>query len=205
MNILIIGPQGSGKSTQAKLLAEKLNVLYLSTGEIFRQMAKTETALGKMIKRLINQGSLVDDKTTLKIIKEYLKKPEFKHGFVAEGFPRNLFQAKKLQKLFDKVFHLVISKKEIMRRLTSRRVCQNCKANFNLLTKLPKKKGVCDSCGGKLVQREDDKKEAIEKRLAIYQKLTQPVLSFYQRQGILEEIDGERSVEEIFQDIFSQL
>jgi len=205
MNILVIGPQGSGKSTQAKLLAKKLKVSYLSTGEIFRQMAKTETAFGKRIKRLINQGNLVDDKTTLKIIKEYLKKPEFEKGFVAEGFPRNLFQVEKLQKVFDKVFHLAISKKEIMKRLASRRVCQNCKANFNLLTKPPKKKGVCDSCGGKLVQREDDKKKAIEKRLIIYQKLTQPVLSFYQRQGILEEIDGERPAEEIFQDIFSQL
>jgi len=205
MKILIVGPQGSGKSTQAKLLGEKLGLPYLSTGNIFRQMAKSPTPLGRKIKRIINQGLLIDDQTTIKIVKEYLKKPEFKKGFVAEGFPRNLSQAKKIPHLFDKVFNLNVSRKTIFQRLTTRRVCEKCGANFNILTKPPKKKGVCDFCGGKLVQRDDDKKEAIQKRLEIYQKLTKPVLDFYRRQGILEEIDGEQPIQTILKEILSRL
>ena len=205
MKILLIGPQGSGKSTQAKLLAKELGVLYLSTGEIFRQMAKAPTPLGKKIKKILNQGLLVDDETTIKIVKKFLTKPEFKHGFVAEGFPRNLTQAKKLKKVFDKVFYLTVNQKEIMKRLTARRVCQDCQADFNLLTKPPKKEGICDYCGGKLIQREDDTEEAIKQRLAIYHELTKSVLDFYRRQGILEEVDGERPLAVILEDILSRL
>lgn len=179
MNILLVGPQGSGKSTQVKLLAEKLGVPYLSTGEIFRQMAKEKTALGRKIKNILKKGLLIDDKQTIEIVKEYLKKSEFKQGFVAEGFPRNLYQAKRLKKVFDKVFYLAIRQEEIMRRLTARRICQDCKANFNKLTKPPKKEGICDECGGKLIQRDDDKKEVIKKRLEIYYQETRSVLGFF--------------------------
>jgi adenylate kinase len=205
MNILLIGPQGSGKSSQAKLLAERLGVPYLSTGEIFRQMAKEKTALGRKIRTLLQKGILVDDEPTIKIVKEYFKKSEFKHGFVAEGFPRNLYQAKRLKKFFDKVFYLSISREEIMRRLMARRVCQRCKANFNILTHPPQKEGICDKCGSKLIQREDDKEEAIKKRLEIYFRQTQPVLDFFRHQGILEEVDGERPIEAILEDLLSRL
>lgn len=205
MKILMIGPQGSGKSTQAKLLAKKLTVPYLSTGEIFRQMAKEPTSLGKKIKNLIDNGLLVDDQTTIKIVKQFIARPEFKNGFVAEGFPRNLNQAEKLGNLFDKVFYLTISQEEIMRRLTARRICPDCKANFNLLTQPPKKEGLCDLCGAKLIQRQDDHPAAIKKRLEIYQKLTQPVLEFFQRQGILEKVDGEQPISIILEDILSRI
>ena len=205
MKILVVGPQGSGKSTQAKFLAKHLGVPYLSTGEIFRQMAKESTVLGRSIKNLLNRGFLVDDEKTIRIVKEYLKKPEYKREFVAEGFPRNINQAEKLKKLFDKVFYLKVSKPILIKRLTARRICQDCKANFNLLTIPPKKEGVCDYCGGKLVQREDDSEEAIKKRLAIYRQLTQPVLDFYRHQGILEEINGERPIKVIFEDLLSRL
>lgn len=205
MKILVVGSQGSGKSTQAKLLAQKLRVPYLSTGEIFRQMANQKTALGKRIKNLLSQGFLVDNKTTIRIVKDYLKKPEFKKGFVAEGFPRNLNQARKLGKFFDKVFYLKVSKPVIIKRLTARRLCQNCKADFNLLTKPSDKEGICDFCGGKLVCREDDTEESIKKRLKIYYQLTQPVLDFYRKEGILEEIDGERPVKIIFKDILTRV
>ncbi len=205
MKILIIGPQGSGKSTQAKLLAQKLGVPYLATGEIFRQMAKEPTPLGQKIKKLLKQGFLVDDETTIKIVKKYLKRPEFQGGFVAEGFPRNLVQAEKLKKVFDKVFYLKVNQSVIIKRLTARRICQDCKADFNLLTKPPKLEGVCDHCDGNLVQREDDTEEAIKKRLEIYHQLTEPVLDFYRRQGILEELDVERPVETILKDTLSRL
>ena len=204
MKILIIGPQGSGKSTQARLLVKKLSFLYLSTGDIFRQIARKNTLLGRKIKKTIDDGHLVDDKTTLIVVERFL---ENKKDFVIEGFPRNLFQARKFQESqgFDRVFSLRVSKKEIMRRLTSRRVCENCGANFNLLTKPPKKKGVCDLCGGKLIQRKDDKKEIIERRLAIYRRLTEPVLGFYRKKGLLKEIDGERPIGAVLKDILSYL
>lgn len=205
MKILLIGPQGSGKSTQAQLLAKARGVPYLSTGEIFRQMAKEPTVLGKKVKNLIDHGDLIDDVTTTKIVKQFVNKPEFKQGFVAEGFPRNLNQAQKLGHLFDKVFYLTLSQKEIMKRLTARRVCPNCKANFNLLTKPSKKENLCDECGGQLVQREDDQEAAIKKRLKIFHQLTRPVLALFQQQGILEEVNGERSVEIILKDLLAQI
>ena len=168
-------------------------------------MAKEPTPLGRRIKNLIDKGILIDDKTTIEIVKEYLKKPDFKLSFVAEGFPRNLSQAKMLKKLFDKVFYLTISQKETMKRLTSRRVCQQCQANFNLLTQPPKKKGVCDYCGAKLIQREDDEKKAIKKRLTTFHQLTKPVLDYYRQKGILEKINGERAIDIILKDILSRI
>lgn len=202
MKILIIGPQGSGKSTQANLLADKLGIFYLSTGDASRRIAKEDTPLGRRVKKLLESGQLVDDQTILQMVERAL---QGKKSFVAEGFPRNLFQAKKFKKGFDQVFHLKISNKEIIKRLRARRVCPNCLANFNLLTTPPKKKGICDHCGGKLVQREDDKEEAIKRRLAIYQKKTKPLLDFYRKQGILEEIDGERPIGVILEDILNRL
>lgn len=202
MKILIIGPQGSGKSTQAELIAQRLGIFYLSTGNISRQIAIEKTPFGKKVKKILETGQLVDDQTILQMVERAL---QGKKSFVAEGFPRNLFQAKKFKRGFDKVFHLKIGKNGIIKRLTARWVCPNCMANFNLLTTPPKKKGICDHCGGKLVQREDDKAEAIKKRLAIYQKETIPLLDFYRRQGILEEINGERPIEVILQDILPRI
>lgn len=202
MKILIIGPQGSGKSTQAELLSKKLGIFYLSTGNISRKIARENTPLGRKVKKIMESGRLVDDQTILQVVEKVL---QGKKNFVAEGFPRNLFQAKKFKKGFNKVFYLKISQKEIIRRLTARRICQNCKANFNLITTPPKKERVCDFCGGELIQREDDSKEAIKKRLEIYQKATKPLLDFYRQKGIFQEVDGERPIEVIFKDILSRV
>lgn len=201
MHIIIMGPQGSGKSTQAQLLARRLKTPCLSTGEIFRKISKEKTALGRRVKRIMNGGQLVDDKTTIEVVKKFLEKPTYQKGVVFEGFPRNFFQAKNLPLKIDKVFYLTLSRKEALRRLTARRICKKCGANFNLLTSPPKVEGRCDLCKGSLYQREDDTKRAVLKRLELFDQETKPVLDYYRKQSILQEVDGERPIKEIFRDL----
>lgn len=205
MNIIIMGPQGSGKSTQAQLLAKRLAIPCLSTGEIFRKISKEKTALGRRVKRIMNSGQLVDDKTTIKVVKKFLEKPTYQKGVVFEGFPRNFFQAKNLPLKIDKVFYLTLSRKEALRRLTARRICKICGANFNLLTSPPKVEGRCDLCKGSLYQRKDDSRDAVLERLKIFDKQTKPVLDYYKKQGILQNVDGERPISIIFKDILQRL
>lgn len=205
MNIVIMGPQGSGKSTQAQLLARRLKIPCLSTGEIFREISKEETALGKRVKEIMNGGQLVGDKTTLAVVKKFLREPKYQKGVVFEGFPRNLFQAENLNLKIDKVFYLSLSHKEALKRLTARRICKKCGANFNLITTPPKVRENCDLCGSELYQREDDTKEAVLERLRLFDKQTKPVLDFYKKQGILQEVDGERPIPIILKDISQRL
>lgn len=200
-----MGPQGSGKSTQAQLLAKKLKIPCLSTGDICRKASRENTPLGKRVKKIVKSGKLVDDKTILEMVEEFLKRPEYQKGVVFEGFPRNLFQAENLKAKIDKVFYLTLSRKEVLRRLTARRICKKCGANFNLVTQPPKVKDQCDFCRGELFQREDDTKEAVLQRLKLFDEQTRPVLDFYREQGVLQEIDGERPVPVILKDILQRL
>jgi len=202
MKILIIGSQGSGKSTQAELLAKELGFCFFSTGNLFRKAACEKTPFGRKIKNLMESGRLIDDEQTLKLVHNILKNKE---DYVIEGFPRNLFQAKKFKYSFDKAFFLKISEKEAIKRLTARRVCQKCRANFNLLTKPPKQKNICDKCGAKLTQRPDDTEKAIKQRLNIFYKQTNKVLDYYHKKNILEEIDANRPIKVILQDILSRI
>jgi adenylate kinase len=174
MNIIILGPQGSGKSTQAELLAKKLRIPYLSTGELYRKLSEENTKRGLSIKRTLNKGELVSDEMTIDLIKEAIAKPEYKEGFVLEGAPRNLNQARMLGFLFDRVFYLRVADDENLKRLLLR-------------------------------AREDDTEELIKKRLAIYHQETEPVILFYKDKDLLEEVDGERSIEEIQKDILERL
>ena len=177
MKIILIGIQGAGKSTQGNLLSEKLNVPYLSTGHIFREMAKEKTPLGRYIKEIMNAGYLIPDDKTVEIVTEYLKKPEYRNGYILDGFPRTLEQVKMFKNGVDKVVYLDVSDKEALWRLSYR-----------------------NSVG-----REDETLAAIRKRIELFHKLTEPVLDFYRQNGTLIEVDGERSIEEIHKDIMQKI
>lgn len=176
MNIILIGIQGSGKSTQGNLLSEKLGIPYLSAGHIFRILAKQKTPLGHQIKVVMNAGFLIPDEKTLKIVEEYLEKPEYKKGFILDGFPRTLTQAKKFKIKVDKAIYIKISDKEALWRISGREEI-----------------------------REDETLMAIRKRIEMFHKFTEPVLDYYKSKGILLEVEGERPVIDINEDIFSKL
>ncbi len=177
MKVILIGIQGAGKSTQGNLLRDKLNIPYLSTGHIFREMAKEKTPLGRYIKEIMNAGFLIPDDKTVEIVSEYLKKPEYKKGYVLDGFPRTLEQVKMFENGVDKVVYLRVSDKEALWRLSYREG----------------------------VGREDETLAAIRKRIELFHKLTEPVLDYYRQKGALVEIDGEKSIEEIHKEILEKI
>jgi len=199
----MLGPQGSGKGTQAKLLAEKLNIPHISTGEIFRNIPR-DTPFGKQIHELIDSGNLVPDKLTAKIVNARLAEMDCRSGFILDGFPRTLPQARLLVTKPDFALYLEISDDEAVRRISSRWQCRRCEAVYGLEAP-PKKAGVCDRCNGELYQREDDKPEFVRKRLATFHRETEPLKEFYKKQGLLYVINGEQPIDVIFKDILKKL
>jgi adenylate kinase len=200
MKLIFIGPQGSGKGTQAKEVAEKLGIPHISTGDLLR------SATGKLreeINSYMAVGNLFPDERMLEVLKARLAKKDCAKGFILDGFPRNLKQAGMLDKItsIDKAIEINISDSEAVRRLSGRVACANCGKGYNLITMPPKNPKKCDDCGGKLVQREDDKEAAIRKRLGIYHRETEPILEHYQA----IRINGEQSVEKVSKDIFKVL
>ncbi|MEM4330682.1 MAG: nucleoside monophosphate kinase [Candidatus Pacearchaeota archaeon] len=200
MKILLFGPQGSGKGTQAELLSKKLGVPSISVGDLLRN---TKGKLKEKIDSILKEGKLVPTEIVVEILKKRIKKDDCKKGFIIDGFPRNLEQAESIKKIFspDKVIELVLSEEECIKRITGRRICSKCGKNFNIYTELkPKKEGICDFCGGELKIREDDLDEkAIKRRLEIYYKETKPLLEFYKDK--LVSIDGKGTAEEVFRRI----
>jgi adenylate kinase len=180
MKIILIGIQGSGKSTQGNLLRDKLKIPYLSTGHIFREMAKEKTPLGRYIKEVMNAGFLIPDGKTVHIVSEYLKKPEYVNGYILDGFPRTLEQVEKFENGVDKVIYLRVSDKEALWRLSYRN-------------------------GGNSEERDDETLGALRKRIELFHKLTEPVLEHYKRRRILIEIDGEKKIEEIHREILKKI
>ncbi|MEM5778501.1 MAG: adenylate kinase [Candidatus Aenigmatarchaeota archaeon] len=190
MKITIIGPMNSGKGTYASRIAKKFGIPHISTGQIFRENIDAKTELGKEVESFLNKGILVPDEITLSIVKERISKPDCKNGFIFDGFPRTLEQAKQFDKIssFDIAIYLDVPKEVLIKRASGRRTCKNCGEVYNIVTFKPKREGICDSCGGKLIQREDDKPEAIRKRLEEFEKNTKPLLEYYKKQGILKRI-----------------
>ncbi|MGE5308949.1 MAG: adenylate kinase [Deltaproteobacteria bacterium] len=195
MNIVLLGPPGAGKGTQAKVLAKKLNVPHISTGDLLRDNVARGTELGAKAKDYMNKGLLVPDELVLQILGERLKAADIKKGFILDGYPRNLNQAKELDGLMarlglkiDRVIDLVTSESVIVQRLSGRLVCRSCGALFHRKNMPPKKEGVCDACGGELYQRADDKEETIRKRLTVYREEVAALLKYYEEKGLLTRV-----------------
>jgi adenylate kinase len=201
MKLTIMGPQGCGKGTQAELLSKEFNIPTFSTGDLLRKEKNKESELGKEIAELIDRGEFVSPELIAEIVKKNIENNE---SYILDGFPRNLEQVKLAEEKdikFDKAIYLTISDETVIKRLSGRQTCKNCGSVYHLEFKKPKVEGKCDSCEGELYTREDDTEEAIKRRLEIYKKETEPVIGHYKEKGILAEIDGEREINEIQEDL----
>jgi adenylate kinase len=212
MNLILLGPPGAGKGTQAQMIVERYHIPQISTGDILRKAVKEGTPLGKKAKAFMDQGQLVPDEVVIGIIDARLRAPDCNPGFILDGFPRTIAQAEALQpilnkmgKSIDHVINIEVDTEELVRRLTGRRTCKNCGAMFHILFHPPKVEGICDRCGGTLYQREDDKEETIRIRLNEYQRQTAPLIQYYQLKNCLRSIQGVGGQEEIFERIIRLL
>ncbi len=207
MNIIFLGPQTSGKGTQASLLAKQLGLTVLTTGNILRGKKASGDEEGLLIASFIDKGKLVPDELIDRIVREELQVEKYSGGVIFDGYPRNLHQAQELEKTvnIDKVIFLDVPDGVVVKRMSARRVCEKCGENFNLISKPPKVSGVCDLCGGRLIQREDDTEQSIAVRLNIYHDLTEPLVKHYELRGKLIRIDGTKGIEEVRGEIAKQV
>ncbi|MFH1386661.1 MAG: adenylate kinase [bacterium] len=204
MILIFLGPPGSGKGTQAKMLAEKNKIPHISLGDILREEVRQGTPIGKKAKEAMNAGKLVPDELTIELTEKRIGQPDCKNGFIIDGFPRSFAQAEALDKMFvknkleiDKVIYFGISKEDVVKRLSGRRSCGACGAVYHIESKRPKMEGKCDICGGELAIRPDDKAEVIATRFEVYEKQTRPLIEFYQAKGKLLEIDAALPIEQV--------
>lgn len=208
MKIVMLGAPGAGKGTQAKRIAEKFNIPHVSTGDIFRANIKNGTALGKEAKEYMDQGKLVPDELTVRILLDRVAQEDCKNGYVLDGFPRTIPQAEvldsELAKLgtgVDYAINVEVPDDNIIGRMSGRRACLKCGATYHLSFLPPKKEGICDNCGSELVLRDDDKPETVKKRLDVYHEQTQPLIDFYNNKGVLKEVDGTVAPDDVFKAI----
>jgi len=208
MRLILLGPPGAGKGTQARMLEEKFSIPQISTGDMLRKAVSDGTELGKRANACMGDGQLVPDEIVIELIKERIKEDDCAGGFILDGFPRTIVQAEKLGETLaemklgiDAVVDFEVDVQELIVRLTGRRSCSNCGAMFHDETRPPEKTGVCDRCGGELHQRLDDNRETILKRLEVYKNETAPLKEFYRKQGNLKTVEGRGSVEEIFSQV----
>jgi adenylate kinase len=210
LRLIILGPPGSGKGTQASILARKYGLLYLATGDIFREEIKRKTDLGKQVEAYMTRGELVPDELVVEVIRKKLESGSdgSNIGFILDGFPRTERQAEELDKLLNEinlklsaVLLIDVPDEEVVKRLSGRRICEKCGAVYHVEYNPPKIEGICDICGGKLVQREDDKPEVVRRRLQVYHEQTDPVISFYEKSNLLYRVDGLGEVEEVHRKI----
>jgi len=202
--IILLGPPGAGKGTQAKLLAAKNGLAHLSTGDILRDEVTRDTELGRKAKGYMNRGDLVPDELIIDMIEGRLDEDG---GFILDGFPRTVTQAEALEKItaIDVVINIALTRDEVIRRLSSRRVCRDCGKIYNLLYNSPKNEGVCDACGGDLFQREDDRRDVIENRYDVYIDATAPLINFYKERGLVKDVDGSQATEKVSDQILVAL
>ena len=212
MYIILLGAPGAGKGTQAVMLAEKMKLVQVASGDLFRKALQQETELGKKAKVYMEKGQLVPDEITIQMVLERLDAPDCENGAILDGFPRNIEQAKaldnamkKLSRAIDKVVYIKVSEGELLKRLSGRWICRKCQAPYHEVDSPPKVAGKCDRCGGELYQRADDNVETVKKRLKVYFEETSPLIEYYKKAGKLAEVDGEGGTEEINRRIIAAL
>ena len=203
-NLILLGPPGAGKGTQASQLKEKFNIPHISTGDIFRENIKNGTELGKKAKEYMDKGELVPDELVIGIVTARLDEDDCKNGFILDGFPRTVHQAEELGKYFEKsgrenykVVDISVEKDELIRRLTGRRLCKSCSAIYHITRMPPKVEGICDLCGGELYQRPDDNEETVANRTEVYNSQTKPLTEYYEKKGNIIHVDGMIDLDEL--------
>ena len=212
LRTILLGPPGAGKGTQAAKIVEKYGIPHISTGDIFRENIKKGTELGKKAQEYMNRGELVPDDLVIEIATTRLLEDDCKNGFLLDGFPRTVYQAEKLDEFLqshdskiDNVIDIAVGKDELIERLTGRRVCKSCGASFHVVNIPPKQEGICDYCGGELIQRADDNLETVTNRIDVYEDQTMPLIDYYEKEGTLTHIDGSTGLDNVFADIVSAL
>jgi adenylate kinase len=205
MNIILLGPPGAGKGTQAKRMIDRYGIPQISTGDMLRAALKEGTPLGLEAKKFMDKGELVSDSVVIGLVKERIQKSDCAKGYMLDGFPRNVSQAEALDKMLaelgqkvDNVISIEVPSQELLGRLTGRRTCRACGAGFHIMFDPPKKDGVCDKCSGELYQRDDDNETTVKSRLEVYDKQTKPLIDYFQKQAKLRSIPGVGAMEEIF-------
>ena len=200
MNVILLGAPGAGKGTQAVRIAAAMNIPHISTGDIFRKNIKEKTPVGLKAKSYIDRGQLVPDEVVVEIVQQRIDEDDCKNGFLLDGFPRTIAQAEALDRLtnIDNVINLEVDLDKLVDRITGRRVCEKCGESYHVSTK---KDDICEKCGGKLIQRADDTEETVKSRLNVYKNETAPLINFYKKQGVLKNVDGMKSIEEVFEEI----
>ena len=206
MRIILLGPPGAGKGTQAKMMERDFGIPQLSTGDIIRLAIQNQTEWGRKAEEFVKAGKLVPDEVVIGIVREKLSGKDLANGFILDGFPRTLPQAEALEEMLrelgiqiDAVLYFQMDSDEIVRRLSARRICEKCQTPYNLLSKPPKNDEICDQCGGKVIQRPDDRPEVVRERLRVYEEQTSPLVEFYSRKGLLKVIPSNGSIEEVYE------
>ncbi|WP_300409512.1 adenylate kinase [Lagierella sp.] len=212
MRLVLLGPPGAGKGTQAEKIVNEFGVVHVSTGDIFRKNIKEETELGKKVKGYLEQGKLVPDELTIDLVWDRLDQEDCKEGFMLDGFPRTIEQANALTEGLEKrgikldcVINIDVDANTLIKRLAGRRVCLNCGATYHVDNKPTKVEGVCDKCGSKVVQRDDDKEETVKNRIEVYQRQTEPLIEYYNNQGLIFNVDGTLTADEVFSRVKNHL
>ncbi|MHB9149993.1 MAG: adenylate kinase [Thermoleophilia bacterium] len=207
-DLILLGPPGAGKGTQAARIVEDYSIPHISTGDMLRDAVKNQTAMGLEAKRYMDAGDLVPDSVVIGIVKDRLQQPDTSGGFLLDGFPRTIPQAEALDDTLDsigrgvsKALAILVDDEELVRRLTGRYICRECQTPFHAVFSPPAVTGVCDKCEGELYQRDDDSEATVRNRLAVYSRQTEPLIAYYDSQGVLARIDGEQSPEEVYADI----
>lgn len=208
MKVIMLGAPGAGKGTQAIKIADKYGIPHISTGDIFRYNIKNNTELGKKAKTYMDQGKLVPDELTCDLLLDRVAKDDCKNGYILDGYPRTIPQAEVLEKALnekgdsiDFAINVNVPDDNIVNRMSGRRTCPQCGETYHIVYNAPKKEDVCDKCGSALIQRDDDKPETVRKRLAVYHEQTEPLVEYYKNKGKYKEVDGTKSMDDVFSDI----